>query len=139
MNDSFSNCNRPLPLMRGLAKEFYDWCRQGELRFQRCKQCGSFRHVPREICAECSSFDWEWVRSSGAGKVYTWTVVERALHPAYTQAVPYAPVVVEMAEGVRLVSRIIDCSPRDLRIGMPVRVEFEAVSEDVTLPCFRCA
>jgi uncharacterized OB-fold protein len=137
MKDPFIGCNRPLPLMKGLAKEFYDWCRQGELRFQRCKQCGSFRHVPREICAECSSFDWEWVRSSGAGTVYTWTVVERALHPAFLQAVPYAPVVVEMAEGVRLVSRIIDCPPADLRIGMPVRVEFEAVSEDISLPCFR--
>ena len=139
MKDPFIGCDRPLPLMKGLAKEFYDWCRQGELRFQRCKQCGSFRHVPREVCAECSSFDWEWARSSGEGTIYTWTVVERALHPAFVKAVPYAPVVVAMTEGVRLVSRAIDCTPEDLRIGMPVRVEFESLSAELTVPCFRRA
>lgn len=139
MKDPFIGCDRPLPLMKGLAKEFYDWCRHGELRFQRCKQCGSFRHVPREVCAECSSFDWEWARSSGEGTIYTWTVVERALHPAFVKAVPYAPVVVEMTEGVRLVSRAIDCAPEDLRIGMPVRVEFESLSAELTVPCFRRA
>ena len=137
MNDTFTDCVRPRPLLRGLAKEFYDWCRQGELRFQRCTQCGTFRHVPREVCAECSSFEWEWARSSRNGTVYTWTVVERALHPAYVKAVPYAPVVVEMAEGVRLLSRVVDCAPGDLQIGMPLRVEFETLAEDLTVPCFR--
>jgi uncharacterized OB-fold protein len=137
MNDPFTDCVRPRPALRGLTKEFYDWCRQGELRFQRCTHCGTFRHVPREVCAECSSFDWEWARSGGTGVVYTWTVVERALHPAYAIAVPYAAVVVEMTEGVRLLSRVVDCAPEELRIGMPLRVEFEALAEDVTVPCFR--
>lgn len=139
MHDLFSNCTRPLPVMSGLAKEFYDWCHQGELRFQRCNQCGSWRHVPREICGECTSFDWEWARASGEGVVYTWTVVARALHPAYATAVPYAAVVVELSEGVRLVSRVLDCPVDELRIGMPLRVDFEAVSADVSLPCFRRA
>ncbi|MBL0122973.1 MAG: OB-fold domain-containing protein [Betaproteobacteria bacterium] len=139
MKDPFIDCARPRPALHGLAKEFYDWCRLGELRFQRCTQCGSFRHVPREVCAECSSFGWEWVRSSGKGTIYTWTVVERALHPAYAKAVPYAPVVVEMAEGVRLLSRIIDCAPEDLRMGMRVRVAFEPLDAELTVPCFRRA
>lgn len=128
---------KPLPVLEGLSGEFYAWCRQGELRFQRCTQCGTFRHVPREVCAECSSFEWEWARSSGNGTVYTWTVVERALHPAYAKVVPYAPVVVEMAEGVRLLSRVVDCAPADLQIGMPLRVEFEALADNITVPCFR--
>ncbi len=137
MKDPFIECVRPRPALRGLAGEFYDWCRKGELRFQRCTHCGTFRHVPREVCAECSSFDWEWARSGGTGSVYTWTVVERALHPAFAQSVPYAPVVVEMAEGVRVLSRVVDCPPEDLRIGMPLRVEFEALADDLIVPCFR--
>ena len=110
--------NKPLPKLEGLTGEFYGWCAQGELRFQRCKCCGAWRHVPREICAECSSFDWEWAKSSGQGTVYTWTVVERALHPAFGQS---------------------DVPPAELKIGMSVQVDFKAVTAEVTLPYFKRA
>jgi uncharacterized OB-fold protein len=129
---------RPLPLMEGLAAQFYDWCRQGELRFQRCGQCGTFRHIPRELCAHCGSFDWEWARSSGQGTVFTYTIVARALHPAFANATPYAAVVVELEEGVRLLSNVVDCPPEELRIGMPVSVDFERQTDAVTVPVFRC-
>lgn len=131
--------DKPLPRLEGLSGEFYGWCRQGELRFQRCSGCGAFRHVPRSMCPRCNSMEWEWARSSGCGTVYTWTVVERALHPAFMNATPLAPVVVEMAEGVRLLSTMIDCAPQELSIGMPVEVVFEAVTPEVTLPRFRRA
>ncbi len=129
--------DKPLPVLEGLSGEFYAWCRQGELRFQRCTDCGTFRHVPRELCAQCNSFAWEWARSSGRGAVYTWTVVQRALHPAFLDATPMAPVVVEMEEGVRLLGNMIDCAPQELAIGMSVEVEFEAVTPEVSLPRFR--
>ena len=128
---------KPLPVLEGLSGEFYAWCRQGELRFQRCTDCGTFRHVPREICAQCNSFAWEWARSSGRGTVYTWTVVQRALHPAFANDTPLAPVVVEMEEGVRLLGNMVDCAPQELVIGLPVEVEFEAVTPEVSLPRFR--
>ena len=130
---------RPLPALQGFTQQFYDWCRQGELRFQRCDACGTWRHVPREICARCGSFAWAWARSSGRGRVFTWTVVVRALHPAFTADAPYAPVVVEMEEGVRVVSLMLDCAPDELRIDMPVEVVFEAVTPEITLPKFRRA
>lgn len=131
--------NKPLPLMEGLTKAFYDFCAQGELRFQRCTDCGAWRHVPREICAECSSFNWEWAQSSGQGTVYTWTVVERALHPAFGSSAPYAPVVVELEGGVRLLTQLSDVPPSELKIGMPVTVDFKAVTPEVTLPYFKRA
>ncbi|SMB22483.1 conserved protein of unknown function [Sterolibacterium denitrificans] len=131
--------NKPLPLMEGLTKAFYDFCAQGELRFQRCTDCGAWRHVPREICAECSSFNWEWAQSSGRGTVYTWTVVERALHPAFGSSAPYAPVVVELEGGVRLLTQLSDVPPSELKIGMPVTVDFKAVTPEITLPYFKRA
>ena len=131
--------SKPLPVMEGLAKAYYDWCRQGELRFQRCRQCGTFRHVPREICADCGSFDWDWVKSSGRGTVFTWTVVARALHPAFIGDEPYAPVVIEMEEGVRVLGQVLDCPPDQLSVGMPVSVEFVPMNDQVTLPYFRRA
>jgi hypothetical protein len=129
---------KPLPVLDGLAGEFYAWCRRHELRFQRCTGCGAWRHVPREMCARCGSWQWEWTRSRGRGTVFTWTVVGRALHPAFTADVPLAPVVVEMEEGVRLLSQV-DCPPDELSIGMPVEVVFDDVTSEVTLPRFRRA
>jgi uncharacterized OB-fold protein len=128
---------RPLPLLQGMTGEFYDWCRKGELRFQRCDACSAWRHVPREICARCGSAAWSWARASGRGRIFTWTVAERAMHPAFAADAPYAPVVVEMEEGVRLVSQMVDCAPDALAIDMPVEVVFVAATPEVTLPKFR--
>ena len=131
--------DKPLPLLDGLTKEFYGWCKQHQLRFQRCSDCRAWRHVPRELCPECGSSNWEWTTSSGRGTVFTWTTIARALLPAFQGDTPYAPVVVEMDEGVRLLSSVIDCPPDQLHIGMPVEVIFDEVTPEVTLPKFRKA
>lgn len=137
MGISDSNLVRPLPLMDELTGQFYEWCGRGELRFQRCKGCGTFRHVPRDLCAECGSFDWGWERSSGKGTIFSYTVVARALHPAFASATPYAAVIVELEEGVRILSNVVDCPVEQLKIGMPVHVDFEKQNDSVTLPVFR--
>ena len=137
MSTTGQEYGKPLPKHEGFAGEFYDWCRRGELRFQRCSDCRSWRHVPRDMCAECGSWNWSWERSSGRGTVFTWTVATRAMDPAFEEDVPFAPTVVELEEGVRLLSHVVDCSPDELAIGMPVEVEFEAVTTEVTLPKFR--
>jgi uncharacterized OB-fold protein len=139
MSQSAVETAKPLPEMEGLTKEFYDFCRQGALHFQRCSDCNAWRHVPREMCAECGSWEWTWEASSGRGKIFSWTVVARALHPAFREDTPYAPVIVEMDEGVRLLSQVVDCSSGELAIDMPVEVCFEEVTPDVTLPKFRRA
>lgn len=130
---------KPLPLMDGLAGEFYGWCKRHELRFQRCAGCRAWRHVPREMCAECGSPEWKWAKSRGRGTVFTWTVAARPMHPAFQGDAPAAQVVIEMKEGVRLLSEVIDCDPDQLEIGMPVQVDFEDVTPAVTLPKFRRA
>ncbi len=132
-----SEPSRPLPALEGFAGEFYGWCKRRELRFQRCTACGAWRHVPREMCAGCGAFDWEWARSGGRGTVFTWTTVVRALHPALAAETPYAAVVIEMEEGVRILSRVVDTPPDRLEVGMPVEVVFEDVTPEVTLPRFR--
>ena len=130
---------KPLPELEGFAKEFYEGCQRGELLFQCCGGCGSWRHVPRELCASCGSWDWEWKASSGRGRVFTFTVVTRPLHPAFAQDVPLAAVVVELEEGVRLLTHVVDCPPDELAMEMPVEVVFDAVTPEITLPKFRRA
>jgi uncharacterized OB-fold protein len=130
---------KPLPDLEGFSKDFYGFCRRGELRFQRCSGCGAWRHVPREMCAACGCFEWEWAKSSGRGSVFTWTVVTRALHPAFADDVPFAPAVIELDEGVRLLSQVVDCPPAELEVGMPVEVTFDDATSEATLPRFRRA
>ena len=129
--------NRPLPRRHGFGAEFYDFCKQHELRFQRCKGCGTWRHVPRDMCAKCGSPQWEWAKSSGKGTVFSWTTVMQPMLPQFADVVPYSPVVIELEEGVRMVSWLVDVAPGDIRIGLPVEVVFEDVTPEVTLPKFR--
>ena len=128
-----------LPVLQGYTKAFYDWCRQGELRLQRCQRCGTWRHPPRPMCGSCHSLQWAWAPTKGKGQVYCWTVVHQALDPAFANEVPYAAVVVELEEGPRLATWVTGIAPEALRVGMPVEVWFDAVSAEVTLPKFKPA
>jgi len=132
-----SELPRPVPQPEGLAAEFYARCAEGRLCFQRCAECASWRHLPRYFCPQCGSARWTWEPSTGRGRVYTWTVTHQAMHPAFAAETPYAVVVVEMEEGVRLVSRVRGLAPERLEIGMPVEVELEAVAPAIALPYFR--
>ena len=124
---------------KGTGDEFYAWCARGELRLRRCGACREWCHVPRVTCPNCASTDWSWERVRGTGRVYTWTVVHRAMHPAFMGDVPYAVIVVELDEGPRLVSGIVDCPPEELVMEMPVEVVFERSDRlgDRVLPRFR--
>ncbi len=132
-----SDYTKPLPRGENLHSGFYDFCKKHELRFQRCSGCQAWRHMPRESCEACASFDWTWEASSGKATLFSWTTIHRALHPSFVDDVPYTVVVVEMEEGVRLASRLVDIADDELRLGLPLEVEFEDVTADVTLHKFR--
>jgi len=125
----------------GSGDEFYAWCARGELRLRRCNACKEWCHVPRVICPACAARDWSWEPVRGTGRVFTWTVVHRAMHPAFMDDVPYAVVVVALDEGPRIVSRMVDCPPGELAMEMPVEVVFERSERtgERVLPRFRRA
>lgn len=126
----------PLPRLDDLTGEFYAWTRQGELRFQRCAACATWRHVPRPMCPACRSTDWTWEPSTGRGTVHTFTVTHRPMHPAFTE-VPYAQGIVETDEGVHLVTSIVDIGVEAVAVGLPVEVAFRPVGDGVVLPVYR--
>lgn len=128
---------KPLPRGEGYNGEFYQFCKQHTLHFQRCADCGTWRHMPRESCNRCGSFEWQWAASSGRGTIFSWTVIHRALHPGFNDDLPYAAVVVELDEGVRVVSSVVGLPIEDLRVGLPVEVVYDDVTPEVTLPKFR--
>jgi len=117
------------------TKEYWDRVARGELAFQRCAQCKTFRHPPGPMCPNCASFDSEWHTVAGKGTIYSWEIVTLALNDALADYVPFNIVLVEFpdAPGVRLVTNCIDASKEDLSIGMPVEVVYQAYT-NVTLP-----
>jgi hypothetical protein len=130
---------RPLPSPVGLAAEWYAHLAGGELRFQRCRGCGRWRHPPRHLCPECGSDTWEWAEASGHGTLFSWTVTHQALHPAFADALPYAIVVVELDEGVRVVSGVRGIDPAELRLDLSLRAEIDRVDDAIGLVYFRPA
>ncbi len=128
---------KPIPKPDELNAEFYEHCAKEKLCFQRCHECRTWRHIQRSMCAKCGSTDWEWEASSGRGRIFTWTVTHQAIHPAFADDVPFAVVVVELEEGVRIVSGLRELAPAEITLDLPVEVEFERVSEQIALPYFR--
>lgn len=127
----------PLPVPSEDSAPFWEYLRQGELRVQRCLVCATFAHPPRLMCPECGSFDRAWVAVSGRGTVYSYVVTRQAIHPSFEGHIPYATVVVELAEGPLLTSNLVDVPVDEVQIGLPVEVVFVAASDEVTLPLFR--
>ncbi len=128
---------KPLPILDHDNKPFWDGCARGELLLQRCGDCGAYRHPPRPICDHCLSAKADWVASSGEGTVYSFVVVHRAFHPAWEEEVPYVVAIVELAEGPHVMTNIVDTPPETVTVGMPVRVTFDKVTDEISLPKFR--
>ncbi|MCZ7530112.1 MAG: Zn-ribbon domain-containing OB-fold protein [Acidimicrobiia bacterium] len=125
----------PHPALWGVlyrnSTPFWEAVKRHELELQRCAQCGHWLVPPRPMCPKCRSADSEWVPVSGHGTIYSWVTYHESPHPAFE--VPYSVVLVELDEGVRLVSNPVDIASDELEIGMPVDVVFEDIDDDLTL------
>jgi uncharacterized OB-fold protein len=134
-----SEPQRPLPNIQGEAREFWEGCARHELLLQHCRACGRVQFYPRTLCKECWSTDLEWVPSDGLGSVYSFTVVHRPPSPAFESIVPYVVALIELDEGVRMLSHVVGTPPDDVQIGQRVRVAFDDLTEEVSLPVFEVA
>lgn len=106
------------------TRAFWEGCGRHELVLQRCRACSSVQFRPRAVCAGCLSADIEHFVASGRGTVYTFTVTHQNQHPGFRDACPYVLAYVELEEGPQLMTHVVGCPPQDVRIGMPVQVEF---------------
>ena len=112
-----------------LAEQWSDWQARGELRFQRCGACLTWIHLPRLLCPECGSEDLTWEPSTGVGTIYSWTRTHRAFNPAFAPEPPYVCALVDLAEGVRVLTLLVDAPAGDIAIGAPVIVSFEPLDD----------
>ena len=128
--------DKPLPMPTEESAPFWEGTREGELRAQRCGDCGHLRWPPAVVCPICLSSRHEWVRLSGRGKVHSWIVVHKSQHPAFWGD-PFNVAIVELDEGPRLHTNLVDVDPAAIRIGLPVEVVFDPQNDEITLPRFK--
>jgi uncharacterized OB-fold protein len=128
---------KPIPESDEEWQPFFDGARRGVLMIQQCTQCSTSLAPGTILCIECLSESLRWVQASGRGTLFTFGVMHQTYHPGFSREVPYNVAVVELEEGPRLNTNIVDVANEDLTVGMPVEVTFEAVSDKVSLPKFR--
>ena len=110
---------------------FWEGTAAGELRIQKCEACGELRHPPGPACPSCHALDRSYVVASGTGTVFSYVVHRHP--PVPGQELPVLLALVDLPEGVRMVGRLKGVEPEELEIGMPVRVSFTTVDDDLTL------
>ncbi|ETK31939.1 bifunctional MaoC family dehydratase N-terminal/OB-fold nucleic acid binding domain-containing protein [Microbispora sp. ATCC PTA-5024] len=125
----------PYPLRPAVNRDtafFWEGARLGELRVQTCAACGLLRHPPGPVCPSCHSAERAYVVARGEGTVYSYVVHHHPPVPGLET--PFAVAVVELPEGVRIVGNVVGCPPSEVSVGMPVRVEFREMDDELTLP-----
>jgi len=128
---------KPLPRIDEESRGFWEALQRHELYVQRCRSCSTTRFYPRAVCTVCMSSEVEWVRCSGRGTVYSFTVTHQNQSPGFREELPYVLAIVELAEGPRVMTNVVGCAAEAVKVGMAVEVVFEDVGPDVTLAKFR--
>lgn len=130
---------RALPQPTPETRHFWEGCKAGELRLQRCRACDHSYFPPRPFCPQCASRDVEVYKASGKATLYSYVINHRPRPDIGTE--PHSIAVVTLAEGPRMMSNIVGCpqTPEALLLDMPLQVVFEPMSEEISLPFFKPA
>jgi uncharacterized OB-fold protein len=128
---------RPLPETQPWSKPFWEGTKQGKLLIQHCQDCNTNIFYPRKVCPECWSKNMDWITASGKAKVYMFSTAYDMVEPKFMADLPYTVAYVNLEEGIRMMTRIVECAPTDIHIDMEVEVVFHKLNDDFYLPYFK--
>ena len=128
---------RYLPFIYPEELPFWEAVRARQIKLQRCSACGKAWYPVGPACPFCFSTRFEWSVMSGRGVLHNYVVYHKAWTPWFEKRVPYAVVQVELEEGPRLTTNLLDCPLSEIKIGMPVEAAYEDVTDEITLVQFR--
>jgi uncharacterized OB-fold protein len=128
-----------LPTPEHDTQRYWDAARDGQLLIRRCGECGEASFYPRPFCPSCWSEDVAWEQASGRATLYTWSVVYQNDLPPFPSRVPYVAAIVDLEEGPRMMTNVVDCDFATLAVGMALEVTFRPETETITVPVFRPA
>ncbi|MFV0643900.1 MAG: Zn-ribbon domain-containing OB-fold protein [Sphingomonadaceae bacterium] len=128
---------KPLPDTSRCNAPFFDACKENRLVAQKCDATGRFFFPPAPVSPYTRSKGWSWADLSGKGRVASFVVMHQKYFSGFADEVPYPVAEVELEEGIRLLTNIVELDAANIEIGMPVEVVFHKVTDDVTLPLFK--
>jgi uncharacterized protein len=123
------------PMRNRDSQFFWEGTAVGELRIPRCNACGALRFPPGPACQSCDAYDRGFVVAAGTGTVFSYVVHRHP--PVPGKELPIVIALIELDEGVRMVGEVIDVADTEIEIGMWLRVDFNRVDDDLTLPVWR--
>ena len=110
--------------------------KEERLLIRHCLDCDAYSYYPRPFCPKCWSEQVEWYQASGEGTLYTWSVIYNNDMPPFRDRVPYVAAIVDLAEGPRMMTNVVDCPFDELQVGMALQVRFQPISDEFTIPVF---
>lgn len=131
-----SDYSKPLPEIDDETRPFWDGTREQQLRLQKCVRCGHIRYPISRNCPDCLEKGHEWVPMSGRGQVWSSIVFHQVYDKAFADDVPYNVALIQLDEGPRMFSNVVGVPPGEVAVGDRVRVVFDPVTEEVTIPRF---
>lgn len=117
------------------TKPFWEGTKKKELWIQQCTKCKQYQFYPRIICKNCLA-DVKWVKSKGIGEIYSYSKVFRVFEPEFKNKVPFIIALVDLVEGPRIMTQLIDIDIKDVKIGLRVKVDFRDEFGEYRLPKF---
>jgi hypothetical protein len=129
----------PRPLNPEFTRPFWEAAKRHELVMPRCKTCDRIFFYPRSECPRCLSPNLEWVQVSGRGRLHTYTIVYQAANRAFQPDAPYVYAIVQLDEGPRLVSNVVQCALDEVKVDMPLVAVFDDITPEWTLVKFKPA
>lgn len=132
-----SSYSKPLPEIQPFTKPFWKGAKEGKLLIQTCEDCGARIFFPRRQCSECWSKNLTWMEASGRATVYAFSVTYEGVEKPFIDDLPIILAWVDLPEGIRMQTNIIDCDPESVAIGQEVEVVFKDVTDEIALPYFR--
>lgn len=130
-----SEYKRPLPQINEYTQDFWQACKQNVLMIQTCRKCGNKQWYPRPSCVNCGSTELGWVKASGNGTVYSFTVIRRVVanSPDFQKDIPFIVAEIDLEEGVRIYARVDGIAPENIKPGLKVKVDFVQATPEINL------
>lgn len=136
MATDVSAYTKPLPPITKLNAPFWEGTKKGELRLQTCNECGHQWYPPSTHCPNCLSRNYAWKAVSGRGKVWSWVIFHQRYFRAFEDELPYNVTLVELEEGVMMMSTLRGIDDKDVHCDLPVKVAFEDATDEQSVPYF---
>lgn len=139
MNLTDEDLVKPLPLPTKWSQPFWDAAKEHKLTLKKCSKCGNIDHPPYLYCTNCMADEHEWIEASGKAKLVAYAINEFGVPFPFWEDLPYVVAMIDLPEGPRMISNIVECDQDKLENGMDLEVVWDDVSEDISLPKWKPA